>query len=136
MITVKGIQLVHRDADGGGYESAAPYGVRVAQTTQRFHESIPGYTPTPLVPLDALAEELGLRGFLIKDENHRFAEYGLNAFKGLGGSWCLAQILADRLGLDKSNLRLSDLTSDRAREQLGDITFATATDGNHGRGVA
>ena len=48
----------------------------------RIHRELPGYAPTPLVGLDALAKRLGVRGFYVKDESKRF---GLNAFKGLGG---------------------------------------------------
>ena len=43
----------------------------------RIHRELPGYAPTPLVGLDALAKRLGVRGFYVKDESKRF---GLNAF--------------------------------------------------------
>jgi diaminopropionate ammonia-lyase len=100
---------------------------------RKFHESFPEYSKTPLVKLDHLAKDLGLAGVYVKDESHRF---GLNAFKVLGGSYAMAKYLAQKLGMDISELSYEKLTSDEVREKLGEITFVTATDGNHGRGVA
>src|SRR5262249_6539195 len=49
-----------------------------------YHASLPGYAPTPLAEVPALAAELGAgRGF-VKDESARL---GLPAFKVLGASW-------------------------------------------------
>jgi diaminopropionate ammonia-lyase len=79
-----------------------------------FHRSLAGYEPTPLVELPALAEELGVRHVVAKDESSRL---GLPAFKALGASWAVHKALAK--GAD------------------GDpVTVVTATDGNHGRAVA
>lgn len=100
---------------------------------KNFHESFSEYDKTPLVELDSLAEKIGLRGIYLKDESYRF---GLNAFKVLGGSFAMGRYLADKLGEDIKDLPYDKLTSDEVREKLGDITFVTATDGNHGRGVA
>lgn len=98
-----------------------------------FHSSIPGYRPTPLVDLSGLAKELGLGGFYLKDESFRF---GLNAFKVLGGSYAIGRYIADKLGEDLENLPFERLISDEIKAKLGELTFVTATDGNHGRGVA
>lgn len=98
-----------------------------------FHESFPQYTKTPLVKLDNLAEALGVGGVFVKDESYRF---GLNAFKVLGGSFAMARHMAEKLGMDISELTYEKLISDEVRAKLGDMTFFTATDGNHGRGVA
>lgn len=98
-----------------------------------FHRSIPGYEPTPLVALPDLADRLGVGAILVKDESRRF---DLNAFKVLGGSFAIARHLADRLGLQVADLPYERLVSPEIRERLGEITFVTATDGNHGRGVA
>lgn len=100
---------------------------------RKFHESFPQYTKTPLAKLDNLAKELGVAGIYVKDESYRF---GLNAFKVLGGSFAIGQYLAQKLGKDISELDFEKITSDKVREQLGEVTFATTTDGNHGRGVA
>ena len=98
-----------------------------------FHQSFPQFTKTPLVNLDNLAKHLGVAGVYVKDESYRF---GLNAFKVLGGSFSMGKYLAKRLGKDISELSYEKLNSEEARKKLGDITFITATDGNHGRGVA
>ncbi|AVP65830.1 diaminopropionate ammonia-lyase [Clostridium botulinum] len=98
-----------------------------------FHQSFPQFTKTPLINLDNLAKHLGVAGVYVKDESYRF---GLNAFKVLGGSFSIGKYLAKRLGKDISELSYEKLTSEEARKKLGNITFITATDGNHGRGVA
>ncbi|WP_409068754.1 diaminopropionate ammonia-lyase [Clostridium sp. FAM 1755] len=98
-----------------------------------FHQSFPQFTKTPLVNLDNLAKHLGVAGVYVKDESYRF---GLNAFKVLGGSFSMGKYLAKRLGKDISEVSYEKLTSEETRKKLGDITFITATDGNHGRGVA
>jgi diaminopropionate ammonia-lyase len=79
-----------------------------------FHRGLPGYAPTPLVDLPALAHELGVAHVVAKDESTRL---GLPAFKGLGASWAIHRALRDR--------------TDRTP-----VTIVTATDGNHGRAVA
>lgn len=86
--------------------SAAPTG-----EAQAFHRSLPGYAPTPLVSLPALASELGVGRLLVKDESARL---GLPAFKVLGASWACRLVLEEQPG----------------------ATLVTATDGNHGRAVA
>jgi diaminopropionate ammonia-lyase len=76
-----------------------------------FHRGLPGYVPTPLVELPALAAELGVGRVLVKDESARL---GLPAFKVLGASWACHQVLERQPGAE----------------------LVTATDGNHGRAVA
>ncbi len=76
-----------------------------------FHQSLPGYSPTPLVSVPELASELGVGRLLVKDESSRL---GLPAFKVLGASWACRQVLQRRPG----------------------AALVTATDGNHGRAVA
>ena len=98
-----------------------------------FHESFPQYTKTPLRKLEEMSRYLGLKEVYIKDESYRF---GLNAFKVLGGSFAMARYIAKETGRDVSQLPYQVLTSDALREEFGQATFFTATDGNHGRGVA
>lgn len=81
-----------------------------AEAARAFHKTLPGYAPTPLRSLTGLAGALGLKDLWVKDESPRF---GLNAFKALGGSYAMGALLGD-----------------------APRTFVTATDGNHGRGVA
>ena len=98
-----------------------------------FHKSFPQYSVTPLVELKEMAEYLGLGKVMIKDESYRF---GLNAFKVLGGSYAMARYIADETGKDVSELPYNVLTSDQLKKEFGQATFFSATDGNHGRGVA
>jgi diaminopropionate ammonia-lyase len=98
-----------------------------------FHRSFPQYSPTPLVKLSHLADLFGIRGIYIKDESFRF---DLNAFKVLGGSYAIAKYIAKRLGRNIAEINYDTLVSEETKRKLGDITFYTATDGNHGRGVA
>lgn len=80
-------------------------------SARELHRSLPGYAPTPLVRLPALARELGVGEVLVKDESSRL---GLPAFKILGASWACRQVLERQPGAH----------------------LVTATDGNHGRAVA
>ena len=100
---------------------------------QAFHRSFPQYSITPLAALDGMAGRLGLGGLYVKDESWRF---GLNAFKVLGGSFAMARYIAGELGRDVAKTGYSYLTSGKLKEEFGQATFFTATDGNHGRGVA
>ena len=98
-----------------------------------FHESFPQYSQTPLARLQHMADYLGIKELYVKDESYRF---GLNAFKVLGGSFAMARYIAKQTGRDVSALPYNVLTSEELRKEFGQATFFTATDGNHGRGVA
>ena len=98
-----------------------------------FHRQLPGYKPTPLVRLERLVRAWGFRDIFVKDEAPRF---GLKAFKVLGGSYAVARLVCQKLGLPLSKVPYAQLVSDDVRERIGQITLTTATDGNHGRGVA
>ena len=103
------------------------------EQARAFHRSFPQYAATPLARLDAMAERLGLGSLFVKDESHRF---GLNAFKVLGGSYAMARYIAGEMGRDVGEMTCAYLTGERFRREFGQATFFTATDGNHGRGVA
>ncbi|MDR3332195.1 MAG: diaminopropionate ammonia-lyase [Synergistaceae bacterium] len=109
------------------------FGPEEISYAREFHSTITGYTPTPLRKLDGLARILGVRAVYVKDESYRF---GLNAFKVLGCSYAIAKYLSCRLGIGISDLPYDVLTGDAVKRKLGDVTFVTTTDGNHGRGVA
>ena len=98
-----------------------------------FHESFPQYSKTPLASLDQMAGYLGLDSIYVKDESYRF---GLNAFKVLGGSFSMARYIAKETGKKVEALPYNVLTSEALKKEFGQATFFTATDGNHGRGVA
>lgn len=102
-----------------------------SQATRRFHAQLPGYEMTPLKSLSNLAARLGLDHTWVKDESARMR---LNAFKALGGSFAIYQYIRNRVG--SPSLSFTDLMSAEIRSQLGDVTFTSATDGNHGKGLA
>ncbi|HSH51039.1 MAG TPA: diaminopropionate ammonia-lyase [Bacteroidales bacterium] len=77
-----------------------------------FHASLPEYKPTPLIELPHLAKKYNVGNIYVKDESLRL---GLNAFKVLGASYAIYQLLEKKPTIE---------------------TFCTATDGNHGKAVA
>lgn len=105
--------------------------INVADNVKRFHQSLPEYSVTPLQVFSSLAQEMGVQNIFVKDESFRF---GLNSFKGLGGSFAIARYIADLLEVEE--MSFAQLCSKNIREKLGQLVFVTATDGNHGRGVA
>jgi diaminopropionate ammonia-lyase len=107
--------------------------VELGEQVVNYHKSFPAYEQTPLTDLPELAREIGIEKLYVKDESYRF---GLNAFKVLGGSYSIGAYLAKRLQLAPNQINYGTLCSDAVREKLGVLTFVTATDGNHGRGVA
>ncbi len=104
----------------------------VAQA-RAFHRSFPQYSVTPLARLDGMAERLGLANLFVKDESYRF---GLNAFKVLGASFAMARYIAKEMGKGIEEMNYTYLTGEQFRKDFGQATFFTATDGNHGRGLA
>ena len=109
-------------------------GVEAVREVERFLGHRDGHRPTPLVSLSGLARELGVASIHVKDEGHRL---GLGSFKALGGSYAVIRLVLEeasrRLGrtVDVGELQAPDV---RAVAQC--MTFACATDGNHGRSVA
>ena len=121
--------------NGNKYCGSGPDFLTAEQTknTLRIHSTLPDYMPTHLVKLGALAENMGIKGFYVKDESKRF---GLNAFKGLGGLYALTMVVCQKLGLDADKVTFADLKKEEYKAQIQDMVFVTATDGNHGKGVA
>lgn len=110
-----------------------PYTEHDAETAMRFHRSLPGYQKTELVSLRYAAERFDVDSVFVKDESSRF---GLKAFKGLGGSYCMFRILCEKLGLDETTADYSTFLREDIRKACAQIEFVTATDGNHGKGVS
>jgi len=104
----------------------------IGRQTRNFHSRIPGYQVSPLKSLPRLASLLGLGCIWVKDESFRLS---LNSFKVLGGSFAIYSFVKSKLGIDDLDI-FSPEGRYLIREKLGDLTFAAATDGNHGRGVA
>ncbi|MCR5022993.1 MAG: diaminopropionate ammonia-lyase [Lachnospiraceae bacterium] len=103
------------------------------EKARAFHKGFPQYSVTPLAHLEGMADYLGLGSVCVKDESYRF---GLNAFKVLGGSFAMAKYIAKETNRDVSDMTYDYLTGDELKKEFGQATFFTATDGNHGRGVA
>ena len=77
-----------------------------------YHRTIENYKESPLHRLSALSNFFKISNLYVKDESNRF---GLDSFKVLGGSYAVSEILKN-----KPNTSV----------------FCTATDGNHGKGLA
>lgn len=97
-----------------------------------FHCRMRGYEEAPLHILQALyPQDYGYKIYL-KDENNRF---GLPAFKVLGASWAVWRLLETRFGVGWGDWESFDnLRSIVSRLPIKKLV--SATDGNHGRGVA
>ena len=107
--------------------------VEIAREARKFHRQIPGYKMTPLDAMPNLAHMLGLGGIYIKNEAMRLE---LNSFKVMGGSFAIYRFMKKFLGMEDQELSFEYLTSKECHDKAGDIVFCSATDGNHGRGLA
>lgn len=105
----------------------------IADKVHRFHCQLPNYMPTQLVCLSGLARTWGLGDIFVKDESTRF---DLKAFKVLGGSYAVARLVCRELGMKIEDTSYHQLVSDDVRHRIRNLTLTTATDGNHGRGIA
>ncbi|KAF2673467.1 tryptophan synthase beta subunit-like PLP-dependent enzyme [Microthyrium microscopicum] len=94
-----------------------------------YHQSLPLYTTTPLLKLDQVTQDLGVKNVLVKYEGDRL---GLPSFKILGASWGTFRAIADKAGLPL-NSSLEHLSQEAVKRS---IKLVTATDGNHGRALA
>jgi diaminopropionate ammonia-lyase len=120
------LALDSRDAD--------TLSVRAAEEVERFLRHRENHAITPLRALPALARELGVGAIYIKDEGLRL---GLGSFKALGGSYAVIRLVLDAASehLDRA-VDVAALQTTDVRAIAADMTFACATDGNHGRSVA
>src|ERR1043165_3276198 len=114
--------------------AAAALGGTAAIEVERYLATRDGHAPTPLHNLPALAAELGIGALQAKDEGHRL---GLSSFKALGGAYAVVRLVLEaasaRLGRP---VGLGELGTPAVRAVAAGMTFACATDGNHGRSVA
>ena len=101
--------------------------------SSRVHQSLDEYTPTPLVSLPVLAGRLAMGQLLVKDESRRF---GLNAFKALGSTYAVYHFIKKHLEASSLGCPPAEQFYREPNLPEGTFTFCTATDGNHGRGVA
>lgn len=105
----------------------------VGNRVEAFIQTNPNYQVTPLIRQSMLADNLGIHELYIKDESERF---GLNAFKVTGGIYAVSHILAERLGRKVADLTFDYLKSEEVHRKIANITLISATDGNHGKGIA
>jgi len=100
----------------------------------KFHKSLEHfYNVTRLEKLDALAHDMGIFKLYIKNESRRG---NFNAFKLLGGSYAVANIIYRKLGLDIGQVGKKVHKKKENLEMIKSLTFAAASDGNHGKSVA
>ncbi|WP_158232533.1 diaminopropionate ammonia-lyase [Sporosarcina sp. P13] len=107
--------------------------VKKAEEIKDFFKTVEEYKETPLVSLDSLAEKLGVKKIYVKDESTRM---GLNAFKVIGGLYGISKILCEKLNVELHEITFDYLLSEEVYEVIKDFVFISATDGNHGKGIA
>ena len=95
----------------------------------------PGYAPTPLHSLPALASRLGVGRVFAK---HEGARTELSSFKALGGAYSLSILLAREVSKRAGGVAVGfrDLEAGSFAGISRDITTCCASDGNHGRSLA
>ncbi len=121
-----GAPLDPRDASTLGTEGAADV-LRVLALRENN-------AATPMHALPGLARELGLGALHVKDEGYRL---GLGSFKALGGAYALLRLVQEEASRHLGReVPLRELMSPDVRSIAAGMTFACATDGNHGRSVA
>ena len=96
-----------------------------------FGRCLPGYTPTPLVEIQDLADDGHVGSVAIKDEGQRKPTL---SFKMLGPPYALAKQLLLRTGQTERNL--IDVAQGSLKDVVQDVTACAATSGNHGRALA
>lgn len=113
---------------------AETLGIAAAREVERFLGHRDNHAETPLHSLPGLAAQLGLASLHIKDEGQRL---GLGSFKALGGSYAVIRLVLEeasrRLG---RTVDVGELHDAAVKAIAATMTFACATDGNHGRSVA
>lgn len=97
-------------------------------------EQWPGYGVTPLLSLDTLADEAGVKAVYYKDEASRF---GLGSFKALGGAYAVFCLLKAKIEKQTgTQVSVADVLARTHADIAAGYTVACATAGNHGRSVA
>ncbi|MBZ9859856.1 diaminopropionate ammonia-lyase [Mesorhizobium sp. CA12] len=115
-------------------EDAATLGLAGADEAERFLAARDNHAETPLHALPALAGELGIGALHVKDEGKRL---GLGSFKALGGAYAVMHLVLEQAGRQLGRaVAVEDLHKPEVKAMAGQMTFACATDGNHGRSVA
>ncbi|MDB5556368.1 MAG: diaminopropionate ammonia-lyase [Rhizobium sp.] len=115
-------------------EDAETLGLTAAREVERYLGFRDNHAETPLLSLSALAASIGIASIHIKDEGQRL---GLGSFKALGGSYAVIRLVLEEAGRKFGRtVDVSELATSEVRAVSATMTFACATDGNHGRSVA
>ena len=109
------------------------FDIKYSRIARKFHREIPGYKVTPLRSLENLSNMIGLGGIYVKDEAQRLT---LNSFKVMGGSFAIFRLIEKKLGLSDDQMSYEYLLSPECREKIEGLVITSATDGNHGKGIA
>ena len=113
---------------------AATLSVAAADEVERYLTYRDNHEPTPLVSLPGMASQLGVGAIQIKDEGQRL---GLGSFKALGGSYAVIRLVLEAASAELGReVDITELSAPEVRAVARHMTFACATDGNHGRSVA
>ncbi|RWG12095.1 MAG: diaminopropionate ammonia-lyase [Mesorhizobium sp.] len=115
-------------------QDAATLGLAGAADAERFLAARDNHAETPLHALPALAGELGVGSLYVKDEGKRL---GLGSFKALGGAYAVIRLVLEEAGKRLGRaIDVAELHGPDVKAIASGMTFACATDGNHGRSVA
>ena len=115
-------------------EDAETLGLQASREVERYLGFRDNHAETPLISLPALARSIGVAAIHIKDEGQRL---GLGSFKALGGSYAVIRLVLEEAGRRLGRVvDVAELATPEVRGVAGSMTFACATDGNHGRSVA
>ncbi len=122
------------DADYGEPQRAVLNSEGLAQA-RRCISAWPGYSPTPLIELPGLAQDLGIDQLVYKQEGNRF---GLRSFKPLGGAYAVQRCLMHEVGAStgRQSVDPDEILLRSHSDIVSNITDTAATDGNHGLSVA
>ena len=113
---------------------AETLGLEGAAEAERYLARRDKHAETPLHALSALAAEFGVGAVHIKDEGFRL---GLGSFKALGGAYAVTRLVLEEAARQRGRaFGIADLQAPEVRAVANRMTFACATDGNHGRSVA
>ncbi|MBQ8995362.1 MAG: diaminopropionate ammonia-lyase, partial [Oscillospiraceae bacterium] len=105
-MSIQSIRIITNRRNGIANADITDFNTAWAKKVRKYHDSFPEYAETPLCELRSLSEYLDLGSVFVKDESKRF---GLNAFKVLGGSYCLGRLLAEIAGIPEREMTYSRL---------------------------
>ncbi|MCA9879436.1 MAG: pyridoxal-phosphate dependent enzyme, partial [Thermomicrobiales bacterium] len=110
---------------------AATLSVAAANEVERYLAFRDNHCATPLVSLPAMSRQLGVAVIQVKDEGQRL---GLGSFKALGGSYAVIRLVLEAASAELGRtVDIAEVSAPAVRDVAARMTFACATDGNHGR---